>query len=321
MSKTLLMLNGDGIGKEVVPVAARLIQALLPDLSLINGDAGYEAYLRHGKSLPDETLDYLDEVDGVLFGATSTPSPRPEGYESAILGLRSRLAASVNMRRCRCPGGSPMDVMIFRETSEGLYSGREHAIEDGASADYIVTRHASEKVARAAAAYARDIDASVTVVHKANVLPKTDGLFLRVGQEVCEAEGVPWTQAHADIAGYFLVKEPQRYRVLMTNSHVGDILADVAAGIVGSMGWIPSLAVGGRTPLAEPVHGSAPDIVGKGIADPVGTILSGAMLIGALGYKEESELLTQAVEQHLLSRPPSAEVRTMDVEKAILAKL
>ncbi len=238
-----------------------------------------------------------------------------EGYRSPILALRRQFDLYANLRPASqlMPGGRPIDLLIVRENTEGLYSGRERRDGDTAIAERVITRHASERIARVAFEQARQrvsasrtiakhpLDASrrVTIVHKANVLKLTDGLF----RESClaVARDYPDVQVEemlVDAAAMWLAKDPARFDVIVTTNLFGDILSDLAAGLAGGLGVAPSANVGaGRVAVFEPVHGSAPDIAGRGIANPVGAILSAAMLLDHLGEREAGERVRRAVAQ------------------------
>ncbi len=309
-SVRIIAIPGDGIGREVVPVAVELVRRVFLGAEIQAEEAGYELFSRTGDAIPRRVLEAVSNADGVLFGCTATPSPPPDGYTSPILALRRHLELSVNIRYCRSIGGRPLDVVMLRDCSEGLYVERERAIEGGAIADYQVTESATRSLARAAAVIARERKGEVTIVHKANVLRLSDGIFRRVAIETLESMGVRWNEALADAAGYHLVVDPPKYDVMMMTSHVGDILSDVAAGVAGSLGLVPSITLGTGAPLAEPIHGSAPDLVGRGLADPVATILSAVHLFEHLGYRQEIDPLRRAVELHLLQRTKGAPLST-----------
>lgn len=310
---SLLAIPGDGIGREVVPVALRLLSQAVPDLVIEVQHAGNELWRDRGESISAGTLTRVGQVDAVLFGATGTPAPPPRGYVSPILALRQELQLNVNIRYCRSPSGSPLDVVMVRDISEGLYVQREREIDGGLVAEHQVTVQATEKVARAAARCARERQGRVTVVHKANVLERTDGLFRRVAIDTLEAEGVAWDEALSDAAGYHLVANPGRYDVMVMTSHVGDLLSDVGAAVAGGLGLVPSVSFGNGPPLAEPIHGSAPDLVGTGTADPVAAVLSASLLLFELKLLSAGRQMRNAALAHLAAHPDRRHVRTADV--------
>ncbi|WP_271410745.1 isocitrate/isopropylmalate dehydrogenase family protein [Pseudomonas sp. Q1-7] len=284
----LVVIPGDGIGREVVPVAVQALEKLLPDLRTVEAEAGWDCFQHGGTAVPDATFQALRECGAGLFGAVSSPaSQRVPGYRSAILQLRQTLQLNANLRPVRSwPGVSPrpgVDLIILRENSEGLYSGREHLEADGvAIAERVITRAACEALARRAQEVAKARQARrITLVHKANVLPLTCGLFRDTCREVLEGEG--WAaeidECLVDLAALRLVEQPEAFDLIVTTNLFGDILSDLASHWSGGLGLAPSLNWGNGIALAEPVHGSAPDIAGSGRANPIATLLSAALLL------------------------------------------
>ncbi|MFR0691312.1 isocitrate/isopropylmalate dehydrogenase family protein [Enterobacterales bacterium AE_CKDN230030158-1A_HGKHYDSX7] len=287
MSRSLCVIPGDGIGREVVPVAVEVLQRLLPDLQVEEAEAGWDCFQRHGISVPDATYERLRACGAGLFGAVSSPSHKVEGYRSAILSLRQTLALSLNLRPvCSRPVVSPragIDLLVLRENSEGLYSGREHWETEGvAIAERVISRAACERLAAGAAELARLRQARrITLVHKANVLPLTCGLFRDTCRDRLAEDG--WSdvldERLVDVAALQLVERPEAFDLIVTTNLFGDILSDLASHWGGGLGLAPSLNLGGGIALAEPVHGSAPDIAGSGRANPLAAILSAGMLL------------------------------------------
>jgi homoisocitrate dehydrogenase len=289
----LCVIPGDGIGQEVIPAAVRVLQACIPGLETVPAEAGWDCFLRTGTSVPEETLRVVHSCGAALFGAVSSPAYKVAGYRSAILTLRQSLDLYANLRPVRSlPRISPrqdIDLMVVRENTEGLYAGRERLEADGetAVAERVITRRASRRLAqRALALIASGGQGRIrrlTIVHKANVLPLTDGLFRDtvravVNQQPLEGIALEVDELLVDIAALKLVSEPDRFDMIITTNLFGDILSDEAAYWIGGMGLAPSLNWGEDAALAEPVHGSAPDIAGKGIANPIAAILSAALL-------------------------------------------
>ncbi len=306
-TRTVLLLPGDGVGQEVIPAAATVLQALLPDVRLQTGEAGFACFRRHGTALPPEVLDAARQADAVLFGATSSPSHRVPGYQSPILTLRRALGLYANLRPVRSLPGvdarPDVDLLIVRENSEGLYVRRERLEGETAVAERVVSRQASERIARTAChwalrrAQARGRPPRLTIVHKANVLQISDGLFRESALRV--AAGFPQievTEMLVDAAAMRLVRDPQAFDVLVTPNLYGDILSDLASALVGGLGVAPSANLGTGTPLFEPVHGSAPDIAGQGIANPIGAMYSVGMLLETWGEVEAAQRLQQAIQ-------------------------
>ena len=310
--KTICLIPGDGIGQEVIPAASEALQALKLDLQFVQAEAGFACFEKHGNALPEETLTLARQSDAVLFGATSSPSTIVAGYRSPILALRREFDLYANLRPVfSLPGefSQPgIDMLIVRENTEGLYSGRERREGDTAIAERVITRNGSERIVRAACeqalkrSRARGTQPVVTVVHKANVLKLTDGLFRECALKIAEEyRDVIFKELLVDAAAMKLVRSPQSFDVLVTTNLFGDILSDEASALVGGLGVAPSANIGVSTPVFEPVHGSAPDIAGKGISNPVGALLSSAMMLETLGRTEAGARLRQAVVDTLAS--------------------
>ncbi|CDF86220.1 3-isopropylmalate/3-methylmalate dehydrogenase [Pseudomonas knackmussii B13] len=285
--RELCVIAGDGIGREVLPPAVAVLQKVLPELHLREAEAGWDCFQRHGTSVPEATFEALRQCGAGLFGAVSSPSHKVEGYRSAILQLRQRLGLYLNLRPVRSlpvvshhPG---VDLLILRENSEGMYSGREHWESDGvAIAERVISRAACERLALAAARIAHGRKARrITLVHKANVLSLTCGLFRDTCRDTLTTEG--WSnvldERLVDVAALQLVECPEGFDMIVTSNLFGDILSDLACHWGGGLGLAPSLNLGDGLALAEPVHGSAPDIVGSGRANPLAAILSAALLL------------------------------------------
>lgn len=316
---TICLIPGDGVGREVVPAAAQAVATVLPTARFLTAQAGWDCFVRCGNALPDETLRAVRAADATLFGATQSPTTgvsslrdvlnngKPAVYRSPILILRKELDLYANLRPAAplILGSRSIDLLIVRENTEGLYSGRERRDGDTAIAERVITRAASERIARAAFEQARRRALSretprpsrVTIVHKANVLKVTDGLFRECC--LCVARQYPDVEVDemlVDSAAMWLVREPSRFDVIVTTNLFGDILSDLAAGLVGGLGIAPSANVGaGKAAVFEPVHGSAPDIVGRGVANPIGAMLSAAMLLEHVGQPAAANALRQAV--------------------------
>ncbi|NPV77414.1 MAG: isocitrate/isopropylmalate dehydrogenase family protein [Anaerolineae bacterium] len=333
----LCVIEGDGIGREVIPAAVEVLQAILPDLEIVKASAGWETFKQCGVSVPEETLAAVRECGAALFGAVSSPSRKVEGYRSAILTLRQELGLYANIRPvCSLPAVSHrgnVNLVIVRENTEGLYAGRERLEGDTAIAERVITSVASRRIAlRAAEVLRLDGRRRVTIVHKANVLPVTDGLFRDTVRAALEKTRQPYEdweidEMLVDTAAYKLAAAPQNLDVLVTTNLFGDILSDEAAHWCGGMGLAPSLNWGDHLAVAEPVHGSAPDIAGKGIANPIAAILSAALL-ARYHWKMPAvaDGIERAVHQALAweiredGRIPPA-LRTEEITSAILRQL
>jgi homoisocitrate dehydrogenase len=310
--KTICLIPGDGIGTEVIPAAVEALKALALDLTFVEAEAGFTCFQKHGNALPASTYELARRSDAVLFGATSSPSTVVPGYRSPILALRREFDLYANLRPVfSLPGtfSQPgIDLLIVRENTEGLYSGREHRDGDMAIAERVITRQGSERIIRVACEQAlqrekiRHRSPTLTIVHKANVLKLTDGLFRECALKVtAEFPGIEVNELLVDAAAMKLVKAPQSFDVLVTTNLFGDILSDEASALVGGLGVAPSGNTGMGIPVFEPVHGSAPDIAGKGIANPVGALLSSALMLETLQEPAAAEKLRKAVLDTLAS--------------------
>lgn len=320
----LCVIEGDGVGREVVPAAVRVLRKVLPEVQIHTARAGWEMFQQFGTPLPEETISLARSSGAVLFGAAHTPAYPVEGYFSPILQLRQLLKAHANIRPITYlpvpTARAGVDVIVVRENTEDMYSyGMEEqsitASGETGTAKKIITRAATERIAHTCYRLARLAGRRlVTIVHKGNVLPQTDGLFRRVSFEVAEQyPDIETDELLVDTAAYWMVKEPTRFDIILTANQYGDILSDMAAAWGGGRGFVPSLSIGDDIGIAEPVHGPAPDIAGRGLANPVASILSLALL---LRYRwrdvESAERIEEAVRQTLAAGLYTADVRTDD---------
>ncbi len=336
---TIAVIPGDGIGVEVTQATVRVLDSLGLDSTYKWLEAGWDTFTKTGTALPDETLAAVRQCDGALFGAVSSPSIRVEGYSSPIIALRRQLDLFGNLRpavSAPIENSQPgIDLLVVRENTEGLYVRQETVSSDGgrAVAERVITREASYRIARLAfeqaqvrAENAPHVKPQVTVVHKANVLPVTDGLFRESCLAVAEQyPDVKVEEQLVDSMAYRLIREPQRYDVVVAPNLYGDILSDAAAALVGGLGIAPSANVGDGFMLVEPVHGSAPDIAGQGIANPIAAILSGAILVRHLGEGERATAIEAAVQsvirQGVVTPDLGGDYSTDQVTDAIIARL
>lgn len=293
-SNTITVIPGDGIGQEVIPAAVRVLESLGLPLAFRYADAGFTTFEATGVALPAETLRLCETTDAILFGATQSPMTTIEGYSSPILTLRRRFDLFANLRPAV---KDEINILIVRENTEGLYSRRERVEADGetAVAERVITKRASERIVRSACEQALKRRGRLTIVHKANVLKQTCGLFRRTALEVAaDYPQLTIDDVLVDTAAMLLAQNPSRFDVIVTTNLFGDILSDLVAGLTGGLGLAPSANIGtGRPALFEPVHGSAPDIAGQGVADPRAAILSAAMMLDWLGYVEPAANLTR----------------------------
>jgi methanogen homoisocitrate dehydrogenase len=309
---------GDGIGPEVIGSALDVLDAAGAEIEKAPVEIGFRRWRRTGQAMEDGDLEMLKECDCILFGAITTP-PDP-GYRSVLLRIRKELDLYANIRPFL---SRRLDLIIVRENTEGLYSGIEELGANEARTVRVITRLGSRRIAEKACDIASR-RRRLTIVHKSNVL-KSDVLFLKTCIEVAEARGIPWDEMLVDSAAYNLVLRPERFDVIVTTNLFGDILSDEAAGILGSLGLCPSANLGESRALFEPIHGSAPDIAGKGIANPVGAIRSAAMMLEWLGDKERALRIEDAVlwslDQGLTTPDLGGNCKTEEVTEAITGRL
>jgi homoisocitrate dehydrogenase len=295
MKHIVTAIGGDGIGQEVIPAAIDVLSALALPIEVKWAEAGFSTFEKDGNALPEASLKTIESSDAVLFGATQSPMTKVAGYSSPILNLRTRFNLYANLRPAIAEN---IDMLIVRENTEGMYSKRESLSADGqtAIAERVITVGASRRIVEVACQEALKRRGKLTIVHKANVLKETCGLFRQVAFDV--TANYPQLEVNemlVDACAMVMAMDASRFDVIVTTNLFGDILSDLAAGLTGGPGLAPSANVGEGVPVFEPVHGSAPDIAGKGIADPRAAILSLGMLLKHLGYTAESETLAQAV--------------------------
>ena len=306
---TICLIPGDGIGQEVIPAARRLLEATDLDLTFVEAEAGWATFQRTGTSVPADTLTKVTSSDATLAGAFTSPSHKVEGHQGAIRYMRRTLDLFSNLRPARSrplPNSIPgIDMLMVRENTEGLYVEKERRYGDLAIADAVVTRRASQRIARVAMEQARKRRGRVAVIHKANVLPLTSGLFLETVMAVAKEE-YPDVEAYdviVDAAAMRLVRDPGSFDVLVSTNLFGDILSDLMAGLTGGLGVAPSANVGERYAIFEPVHGSAPDIAGHGVANPTAMFLTAAMMLDHMGEAEVSRRIEAAIDVVLANGP------------------
>ena len=326
MSEEIAVIPGDGIGQEVVPAALEVLEALDLGFEFREGLAGDHVLESQGEALPEATYDLAAEADATLFGAAG------ETAADVILPLREAVGSFANVRPARAyPGVDSVrpetDLVFVRENTEGVYAGIESEIADGVTTlTRVITDSASRKIAEFGFEYAEANGYDdVTVAHKANVMRTTDGQFLDSVAAVAEAGSHEYDEALMDALAMHLVLHPESYGVIVCPNLAGDVLSDLAAGLVGGLGLLPSANVGEDNALFEPVHGSAPDIAGEGIANPAATVLSAAMLLEHLGYDAAAATVREAVEAVLAAGPRTPDLggdaSTSAVTEAIVERL
>ncbi|MGF7235612.1 MAG: 3-isopropylmalate dehydrogenase [Frankia sp.] len=337
----LAVIGGDGIGPEVVAEGLRVLRAVHPKVETTDYDLGARRWAATGETLPDSVLAELRGHDAILLGAVGDPSV-PSGIleRGLLLRLRFSLDHHVNLRPVRLyPGvvsplaGQPdIDMIVVREGTEGPYAGAGGTLRAGtphevATEESLNTRFGVERVVRDAFTRADERPRRrLTLVHKTNVLTKAGDLWARTVAEVApEFPTVTTDYNHVDAASMFFVTDPGRFDVVVTDNMFGDILTDIGAAITGGIGLAASgnLDPSGAHPsMFEPVHGSAPDIAGQGIADPTATVMSVAMLLAHLGHRDEAARVEAAVAASLAERataPAGARVPTRERGEALAA--
>lgn len=325
----IAVIPGDGIGKEVMKACINVLKSLDIDFNFTYGEAGDACLLENGEALPDTTIELAKNADACLFGAAG------ETAADVIVRLRQELNLFANLRPVKSyPNTNALfnnlDFMIVRENTEGIYVAKEEEYtEEGAIARRIITKKASKRIIDYAFQFAKNNNKSkVTGVHKANVLKVTDGLFKEILYEVAkDYEGeVEVEDFYVDATAMYLITRPESFEVIVTTNLFGDILSDEGAGLVGGLGMIPSGNIGEDGALFEPVHGSAPDIAGKGIANPMAMILSASMMLNYLEEYEAEENLNNAIltvlnEGKVLTPDLGGTATTTEVGEAIISAL
>jgi 3-isopropylmalate dehydrogenase len=319
MKKKIAILNGDGIGPEVTKQSIRILNSIAErfghTFTYQEALIGADAIDKTGTALPSETIDICLDSDAVLFGAVGHPKydndpnakVRPE---QGILGIRKALQLFANIRPVttyktlyhlspvKSKNLEAVDFIIFRELTGGIYFGKKQTAEDGSSAsdECSYTREEIERITHRAFQYAQKRRKKLTLVDKANVLD-TSRLWRKVVQQIAtQYKDVTVDYMFVDNAAMQILINPRQFDVVLTENMFGDIISDEASVLAGSLGLLPSASVGNKTALFEPIHGSYPQAAGKDIANPLGSILSSAMMLDHLGMKAEAALIREAVE-------------------------
>ncbi len=316
----IAVLPGDGIGPEVIEVAVdvlRALQKVVKGLSLefIYGEAGYNCMEKYGTNLPQKTIGILKETNACLKGPMTTPE-KPGAPPSVAVTIRKMFNLYANIRPCRSLPGiwslkPNIDLVIVRENTECLYFGREYEVAPGRGiALRVITREASERVARVAFKLAERRRNYLTCVHKRNILRITDGIFRDAVFAVSkEFPSVHVDEDRVDAMAMRLIKEPERFDVIVTTNLYGDILSDEAAQVTGGLGLAAGANIGDNYGMFEPVHGSAPKHAGKNRANPIATILAAKMMLDWLREYEAAKRIERAIEKVLSEK----KVRTYDL--------
>src|SRR6058998_2950740 len=311
----ITLIPGDGIGSEVASAVVRIIEASGVQIEWEEHIAGQLALDKFGKTLPDELIESIRRNQVGLKGPITTPVGK--GFTSVNVGLRKALDLYANLRPIRALPNIPcrnpdLNIVIVRENTESLYSGIEHEVVPGVIESLkIITEKASTRIARFAFAYARNEKRKkITAVHKANIMKMSDGLFLRCFEEVGKLYPEVGRQTMiVDNASMQLVMRPEQFDILLCENLYGDIISDLCAGLIGGLGLVPGANIGEKGAVFEAVHGSAPDIAGKGIANPTALLQSGILMLRHIGEREAAD----KTENALLAVFEEGKVRTRDI--------
>ena len=336
MPTPVTLISGDGIGPSISSATVRLLEAAGADIAWDAQYAGMAGVTRYGDPIPDETLDSIKRTRVALKGPLETPVG--EGFRSINVALRKTFELYANVRPAHtiAKGGryDNVDIVLIRENTEGLYIGNEHYIKIGsdprAAAESIalVTRAGSERIVRYAFDYAEKHGRKkVTLVHKANILKNTSGLFLDVGRMVArQYSNIECDEVIVDAMAMNLVLHPERYDVIVTTNLFGDILSDLISGLVGGLGLAPGANIGLGGAIFEAVHGTAPDIAGKGIANPSALMLAACMMLDYLNDEPRALRIRKAIEDTIregktVTRDLGGTATTDQFTDAIIARL
>lgn len=313
--KTVSVIKGDGIGPEIIESAIKIINHFNLNIEFEEITVGKSAFDKYGELIPKNAIESIEKNKIVLKGPTTTPIGN--GHRSVNVSLRKMFDLYSNIRptnnSLNISGRyQPFSITVFRENTEGLYAGIEKYIdEDTAVSEKKITRKASERIIKEAFDYAvkKNIN-KVTLAHKANILKYTDGMFLDIGRKISkEYPEIIFEEYIIDNMCAKLVDKPENFQIIVTMNLYGDIISDLLGGMAGSIGILPSINIGDKYAFFEPVHGSAPDIAGKNIANPSGAILSASYLLEHMGYQNEALLIMNSVYEILKNK----ETRTMDL--------
>jgi isocitrate dehydrogenase (NAD+) len=337
MGIPVTLIPGDGIGPAIAAATVRIIDAAGADIEWDTQVAGMAGVAKHGDPIPDSTLNSIKRTQVALKGPLETPVG--EGYRSINVALRKTFDLYANVRPAysMVPGGryQNLDIVLIRENTEGLYVGVEHYIKIGddpraaAESIAIITRGGSERICRYAFEYAvKHGRKKVTLVHKANILKFSQGLFLDTGRLIAKeyAGRVAFEERIVDAMAMNLVLNPERFDVIVTTNLFGDILSDQISGLVGGLGLAPGANIGLHGAIFEAVHGTAPDIAGKGVANPGALILAACMMLDHLGQAERASRIRRALEAVVkegktVTRDLGGTAKTEEFADAIIARL
>src|SRR3989440_10747349 len=315
MKHRITLIPGDGIGPEVAAAVVQIIEAAGVQIEWEEHLAGQQALDKFGKTLPDELLASIEKNKVGLKGPITTPVGK--GFTSVNVGLRKSLDLYANLRPIRALPNVPcrnpnLDIVVVRENTESLYSGIEHEVVPGVVESLkIITEKASTRIAKFALEFARDEKRKkITAVHKANIMKMSDGLFLRCFEKVAKSYPDIETQNMiVDNASMQLVMRPEQFDILLCENLYGDIVSDLCAGLIGGLGLVPGANIGEKGAVFEAVHGSAPDIAGKGVANPTALLQSAILMLTHIEERQAAE----KIENAMLKVFAEGKVRTRDI--------
>lgn len=332
MKHNITLIPGDGIGPEIIAATVRIIESAGVDIEWETHILGAQALEKYGTTLPDSAIESIKRNKVALKGPLTTPVGK--GFTSVNVGLRKALDLYANVRPVRALPNIPcrypdLDLVIVRENTEDLYAGLEHVVVPGVVESIkIITEKASTRIAKYAFEYARDNGRKkVTAVHKANIMKLSDGLFLECFYNM--AKNFPEIEADDKIIDNCcmqLVMRPEQFDVMVLENLYGDIVSDLAAGLIGGLGLAPGANIGEVGAVFEAVHGSAPDIAGQGLANPTAVLMSGLLMLKHLGEREAADKIERAMlevfaEGKTLTKDLGGSANTTDFTNAIIEKV
>jgi isocitrate dehydrogenase (NAD+) len=332
----ITLIKGDGIGPSIMGVAVKIIDATGVKINWEPADAGMAAFEKYGTPIPDETLASIEKNRIAFKGPLTTPVGG--GFRSINVALRQEYDLYANIRPAKTWKGAQsrfddVDIVVVRENTEGLYLGLEHYLtrhKDVAESLAVITKEGSKRIVEYAFKYAKENRRKkVTACHKANILKYTSGLFLDTAREVAEKyPEIEFDEKIVDATCMHLIMDPSQFDIIVTTNMFGDILSDLTAGLVGGLGLIPGANIGENAALFEAVHGSAPDIAGKNIANPTAVIMAGVMMLNHLGETDAATHIRIAVEKVIEEGKqvtpdlnPNSTTGTIEMGEAIIAAL
>ncbi|GGP53954.1 isocitrate dehydrogenase [Shewanella algicola] len=332
--RTITVIPGDGIGPSIIDSALKILDKAGCGFEYEFADAGLTALEKHGELLPQRTLDLIEKNRIALKGPLTTPVG--EGFTSINVSLRKTFSLYANVRPVNSFKGTQaryknIDIITVRENTEGMYSGLGQKVSDDgqtAEATSIITRQGAEQITTFAYELARKENRKkITIVHKANIMKSTSGLFLKVAREVSQRyPDITTEEMIVDATCMKLVMNPENFDVIVTTNLFGDILSDLCAGLVGGLGMAPGANIGRDAAIFEAVHGSAPDIAGKNLANPTSVILASIQMLEYLGMSDKAEMIRNAVsavieEGDRTTRDLGGTHGTTDFTQAVLERL